>query len=364
MASATMFRPDWVSPPGETVEDRLEEMGWTKREFASRMGVTAKHVNELLHGRASITAATASRLAAVLGSTPEFWLTREARYRAALERQARLAELETDAAWLREIPVNWMQKQGWVQKRSHKGQQVEECLSFFGVASVDAYRQIASGQRTAFRGGVNAEEGALLAWLRMAEVRASQVECEPYDAELFRAALPRARRLTNETNPEVFVPALTEICAAAGVAVVFVRGTPGSKLNGATRWLSPQKAMLGLTLRHKSNDVLWFSFFHEACHILRHGKKLTFIEGLDGLDPELEAEADRFAADTLIPRRWLSSIRNLRSKSAVESAAIRMGVAPGIVVGRMQKEGWLPWSNLNGLKVRYEWTASAEEQSD
>jgi len=88
------FEPDWFSPPGETIEDLLEEREWTKREFATRMGVTPKHVNELLRGRAPLTSETADRLSTVLGSTPEFWLNREAQYRAAQYRAAQVRRTE------------------------------------------------------------------------------------------------------------------------------------------------------------------------------------------------------------------------------------------------------------------------------
>jgi hypothetical protein len=43
------------------------------------------------------------------------------------------------------------------------------------------------------------------------------------------------------------------------------------------------------------------------------------------------------------------------------AVATRVGVAPGIVVGRMQKEGLIDWSHLNDLKVRYEWNEPQQE---
>jgi len=142
--------------------------------------------------------------------------------------------------------------------------------------------------------------------------------------------------------------------------VVFVPAPPGCPVHGATRWLGPDKAVLALTLRHKTNDQLWFSFFHEAAHLLKHGKKLLVIEGIAGLDPNLEREADRFAADLLIPPADLGVLATLRSHTEVEQMASQLGVAPGILVGRMQKEGWLRWDYLNALKVRYTWAAPEE----
>jgi hypothetical protein len=145
------------------------------------------------------------------------------------------------------------------------------------------------------------------------------------------------------------------------VAVVFLPAPPGCPASGATRWLAPDKALLLLSLRYKTNDHLWFTFFHEAAHLVLHGKKLLFIDGIDGLDKEVEQEADRFAGAVLIPPAMADQLRLLGaaghvSEAVVRSLAAQIGIAPGIVVGRMQKEEWLPWTHLNGLKVRYAWT--------
>jgi Zn-dependent peptidase ImmA (M78 family) len=129
-------------------------------------------------------------------------------------------------------------------------------------------------------------------------------------------------------------------------------------VHGATFWTCPDRAILALTARYRSDDQLWFSFFHEAAHILKHSKKLLVLEGSEGLDPELEHEANQFAADLLIPRAQVHSLTGLRSAAQVQQAAQRLGIAAGVVVGRMQKEEWLPWTHLNKLKVRYQWKES------
>jgi HTH-type transcriptional regulator/antitoxin HigA len=231
-----------------------------------------------------------------------------------------------------------MQSKGWVDNCSHAGQQVSACLKFFAVASIDATQQ-----------------GALASWLRRAETQAAAIACRPYEAKAFRAALQAIRPLSCEADPTVFVPQLQALAGAAGVAVVFVPAPPGCRVSGATQWLSPDRALIALSLRHKTNDHLWFTLFHEAGHILKHGKKATFMDGLDAVDEEHETEADRFAADQLIPPAAAQKPQGLRSEQEVKAAATALGIAPGIVVGRMQHEGWLPRTQLNGVKVSYHW---------
>ncbi len=78
------FSPDWVSTPGDTIVDLLEERGWKQSEFAERIGFTPRHVSQLIHGKSAITEDTALRLERVLGSSARFWMNRESQYREAL----------------------------------------------------------------------------------------------------------------------------------------------------------------------------------------------------------------------------------------------------------------------------------------
>ncbi|MDH5639918.1 MAG: ImmA/IrrE family metallo-endopeptidase, partial [Nitrospira sp.] len=122
----------------------------------------------------------------------------------------------------------------------------------------------------------------------------------------------------------------------------------------STRWLTPEKAMIQLSLRYKTNDQFWFTFFHEAGHILLGGKKEAFID-LNHVKGEGEAEADGFAAGYLIPAHRASELRTLKSAQAIQVFAKSIGIAPGIVVGRLQHDKILRYDQFNGLKIRYQW---------
>ncbi len=303
MAELATFEPDWLSPPGDTVADALEELGMSQADLARRTGFSKKHINGLIKGKVAITADAALRLEAVLGEPVSFWLQREAQYREALARRAAIDEAAAHKQWLRELPLHWMVEQGWVRRSSRKEGQVDECLRFFGVASVAAWRNTYVLPLAAFRAlaKLAKQHGAVAAWLRRAEQQAGLLACASYDRRAFQSMLPELCGLAKEADPAAFAPKLQERCAACGVAVVLVAPPPGCAVHGATRWLTRDKAMLALSLRDEAGDQLWFSFFHQAAHVLKHGKKLLFVEGLDGLDRALEDEADRFAAQFVLP---------------------------------------------------------------
>ena len=150
---------------------------------------------------------------------------------------------------------------------------------------------------------------------------------------------------------------LTRLCNEAGVALALVRPLPKTALSGAAWWHSPRKAVIQLTARHKTDDHLWFSFFHEAAHILLHSKKGVFVVEANGDDTEQEIEANEWASNILIPKgAWQTLVASSpRSARAVTAFADEQGIAPGIVVGRLQHERHVPWSQLNSLKVRLAW---------
>jgi len=355
------YRPTSVTPPGFTIADLLGERGIKQVELAARMGVTPKFVNELIAGKASISPTTAIALERTLDLPADFWLTRDARYQEFRARGDAQSELEGQVMWLDELPMAYLRKMGLVRQQRANAAAVAECLGFFAVASVDAWRE-QYVRRTlgsaAYRAStkLKARQGAVAAWLRAGELEAAKVECGAFERDRFLEALALAKSLCREAEPKVFVPKIEQIFAAAGVVVKLIPAPTGCPVSGAVRWLTPEKALIQLSLRYKSNDALWFTFFHECGHLVLHGKKMLFLEE-SGLDGEEEEQANRFAADFLIPRdRWLAIKEMLPSESNIRKVAETLGIAPGIVVGRLQKEEVIPWqSNLNRLKVRYAW---------
>jgi HTH-type transcriptional regulator / antitoxin HigA len=358
--SIAQFEPKWLSVPGDTMLDLLEEQGWSQTEFAERTGYTTKHISQLIRGKAPISEDTAFRLERVLGGSAAFWLAREAKYREAIAREEELEDLAHHVDWLHELPVKHLTDYNWVEQCSDRARQVSECLKFFGVASVDSWRAryIDAINAAAFKSSSQFEKklGAVAAWIRQGERVAATRDCQSFDKRGFKKSIQTLRALTNETDPDLFVPQLIQTCAEFGVAVVLEPAPKGCPAWGATKWLAPDKALLMLSLRYKTNDHLWFAFFHEAAHIFLHSKKMLFVELKGPMTDEHEAEANEFAGDLLVPREKAEILPFLQhTEAAVREFSDHIGVAPGIVVGRMQHDGHLPRNFLNKLKVRYTW---------
>ena len=359
------FRPDYVSPPGETLSETIETIGMSQAELARRMGRPVKTINEIIQKKAAITAETALQLEQVLHIPASFWLKREQQYREALARIAEEKRFEGHVEWLKEFPIREMMHRGWIPQCNNKTEQVSSTLKFFGVASPDAWRTIWESKIVAYRKSTMPKSnfGAVTTWLRQGEVEAQKIECAPYNADAFRDVLKHIRTLTMKPI-SFFKGELVRLCASTGVVVIFVPELPKNGIFGATHWLTPTKALVQLSLHYKTDDHLWFTFFHEAGHILLHGKRQVFLE-IDQQDTkEIEEEANRFAANVLIDStQWQQFVKYdfCRSKVGIKEFAQKVGIAPGIIVGRLQHEKRLPFDHCNELKRRLEW--KTEEQS-
>ena len=131
----------------------------------------------------------------------------------------------------------------------------------------------------------------------------------------------------------------------------------GTHLSGAAHWPTREKAVIQLSLRHKSDDQYWFTFFHEAGHLVESpgNDYVDFPPGPAAADtPEDDAErvADEFARRSLIPDQEYQGFlaHGDFSNEAVVAFAQLVDIAPGIVVGRLQHDGVIRRSTLNSLK--------------
>jgi HTH-type transcriptional regulator/antitoxin HigA len=366
MTSSSTFQPQWTSSPGETIADILRERSLSVVDFAQQVGLTLDDARALIDGRLAITIGIARRLRDNLGASVTFWMARDRDYR---DDAARTHSEEN--SWLRELPLRDMVRFGWIAPTPRPQDAMTACLRYFGVPSVAAWREIYSGlhAQVAFRTSpsIDSQPAAVAAWLRKGQVEAEQITCGEWNPSAFQESLRVIRGLTRLKDPKRFLPSLRQVCAKYGVAVVIVRAPSGCRASGATWFLSPEKAVLMLSFRFLMDDQFWFTFFHEAGHLLLHSERTLFLERnlfLEGMDEKPtaeEKEASEFAGKVLVPADLAPELAKLGSEARrVIRFASKVGVSPGIVVGQLQYLKLLRPNQLNSLKRRFVW---AEQSS-
>ena len=368
VTSTIHFAPDYAVPPGQVLQERLEVMGMSQAEFARRCGRTPKLISEIIAGKAPVEIETAIQFERVTGLHATIWLGIESDYRLLLARQSEAERSKELTEWVKGFPVGELVRRGIFSKPSTTAEAVSALLAFFGVGSIEAWQSKYNATSVAYRHSPSFQSNPdwLATWLRLGEVRAEQAEIPDYNESEFRRALKTIRAISRKATGPIFAEA-QELCRQAGVYLSFVKPLDKVRLSGAAWWVSPRRPVILLSARYMSDDHVWFSLFHEAAHILLHSKKQVFVDAIRGKadcngveESKAESEADSWARNFLVPPPdWkIFSTTFLGGEGAVKLFAAEQGIAPGIIVGRLQREGFLPWNRLNSLKRKLEWKES------
>ncbi len=366
------LQPDAIPHPGEMVQEYLELNGWSQRDLARRTDLAPKTISEICNGKSPITPPTALAFERVFRRPAQLWLNFQRRYD---EAQARAKESEKYfewSDWLKKFPLKEMRERNFAIPEG--ASDMDAVLNFFGVSSPESWRTVWSAYSVAYRQthAFKVREESVAAWVREVEIQARAFPLRNFDEHLFVASLPKLRNLSRRRVDEAMMGTLQKTCANFGVAVVIVPELPNTGISGCARWLTDTKALVGLTLRYKTDDQLWFTLFHELGHILLHRSKKSFVvdnaaeDLIDRVvDPEMqkfESEANQFSSDTLVPPIELSEF--LRKKeftsNSIYAFAERIGVGPGIVVGRLQHDNILKPHQGNAFKQTLKWATKKE----
>lgn len=364
--SDTSFIPRWASPPSDTIRDALDEQRLDPAVLASALELDDDEFDAFMAGEVPLTVKLADRLSATIGGSIEFWMTRDGQYRA--DRSRVLADV-----WAQQMPIRDMAAFGWIDRGvSDWVEQIEACLRFFDVPTPEVWEagQEALAARTHFRASptLTTDKFAVAAWLRQCEVELSNITCASWDRESFAGLLPQLLRLTRERDPRRFLSTLEARCAEVGVAVGVIRAPHGCPVSGAARQLSNGQPSIALSGRYLADDHLWFTFFHEAAHLVLHGTDALYLDELERDSGPLsaeEAEADEFAGTLLVPKRYEDRLAHAKQAPfELRSIADEMGVGLGIVIGHLQHRGILGYrTRFNRLKHRYKWSGASLEMA-
>lgn len=350
MANKNQYFPQSVSHPGETLDEKLEEMGMGPKEFAVRTAKPEKTIIAIIKGESSITADMAVLFESVTKIPAHFWLNSQRTYDEFIARNKRDEMIAQSEEWARRFPLSSMIKKGWLAASSSSKEKTTALLSFFSISTPEAWQNYYFNQvlKVEFRISLanTKEPYAISAWLRKGELQAAEMEVPTYSEKVFRELLPSIKSLMAR-QPSDFFSQLQGLCIGAGVKVVFTPCLPKAPINGSTRWLN-DTPFIQMTDRYKRNDVFWFTFFHEVGHILLHGKKEIFLENIDYCDKikQKEIEADNFAIRWTFSEEEEKEVLEIDTldMNEISNFAKKLDTHPAIIIGRLQHKKILPYS--------------------
>lgn len=348
-----------VFPPGEYLRDVLETNNWTQEEFAEIIGKSYKQVNELLSGRATLTAPMAQAIAAALDTSPEVWLGLENAYRLSLSEPVS-TDIERRARLRATFPVRELQKRGWIPKTESIEELEASVCQFYEIEKLSDSRQLAhAAKRTSYSCELTTLQEAVL---RRVRALARHMQVAKYDERKLRTCIDEMRLLMREPEEIRHVP---KLLAAAGVRFVICEAFPSSKMDGLCTWLGEATPVIAMTLRLDRIDNFWFVLRHECEHVLRRdgfdeaSGGAVIDDDIGSVDsvkmPAHELAANAAAAEFVVPQDrladFIARVGPLFSKSRLIGFAETIGVHPGIVVGQLQR-ALGRWDLFRPLQIR------------
>lgn len=350
MDKQNQYFPQTVPHPGATLEEKLVEMEMGPKEFALRTGKPEKTIIAVLKGESAITPDMAVQFENVTKIPANYWMNHQRGYDEFIAREKRQIVIHEAVAWAKQFPLADMIKKGWLPQVPTMHQKTMAILAFFGFSNHTAWHDYYFKQqlKVAFRISLaqTKEPYAISAWLRKGELQAAELTAKKYSEKKFKEVLPKLKSIM-AIHPDCFFNQLQSVCLEAGVKVVYTPCLKKAPISGSTRWLN-DTPFIQLTGRYNRNDSFWFTFFHEAGHILLHGKKDIFLENLAYSDhnPEKEQEADAFAIKWTLTEREEAEIAASipLTEKRIKDFAKQFTTHPAIIVGRLQHKKLIRYS--------------------
>lgn len=355
-AQKETWSPDWAIHPGDHLAEHLASRGLSQAEFARLADMTPKLVSTIISGANPVTADTALKFERVLGMKADIWTGLQADWDLHQAKVAKEVEAERAKATLACFPVKVLKDRRILPATNEPAPLFDGLLRFFGVGSIDAFDARLANMAVHHRQSKAYVTSPyhVAAWLLLGERQARAMDLPAYDQGKFSAAVREIRTLTVK-GPEEFYPRMVELCRGAGVALVLEKPIERTCLFGSARWFEGDRAIIQMSLRMKTNDHFWWTFFHEAAHVTLHRGR-AFADDKGGEGDGLEDEADAWAEDVLVGATRFKAFKATRPRSAdaIIAFADEVGIHPGIVVGMLQHHGVIDFRHLNHFKARYE----------
>lgn len=346
--------------PGYYISEIAEELGITQTELSLRLGVSAKTISQLVNGKSRITDEIALKLSAMTGTSIVLWTGLQSEYDKKIQEIAQEHSLEDQHETEKGLCYKFFVKVAGLPPTRNWRERIMNLCSYLHVSNLNILGEQSlvvnfrrGVRKLNFQNIVNAQ-----AWVQIAVNIAREDDVGKVKLDVLEMNLQNIREMTLK-SPSEFLPELRKIFKESGISFVLLPYLANSCINGAVKWLDKKHVVIAINDRRCYADTFWFSLFHEIKHILQQKLKRVFLSYERSIeyisDDEAEKEADKFSQDTLIPmEKYLQFVNksNLGAKDIREFASL-IGIHAGILVGRLQHDGYIKRHEYNELREKY-----------
>lgn len=330
--------------PGIYIKDALDSLEMTAKEFSVRTGISERTLSSIMTGNGNITFDVAYKLSAYFDTSITYWTNLQNMYDLQLKEESKQQEIDTDWDLIKTIK-SYLISYRYIEKTDDKETAVYKIRKLAGVNSLSLLNKKDSFVCLKEQHTQDVQHCFFQNfWIALALNEARKKKGTDYNKTKLKESILEIRAMTVQ-EPQYFYPRLQEIFDECGISFVLLPYLPKSNIYGATKWFSENNVMLAISNRGEKADLFWFTLFHEISHVLMEHRRETLINIKDVEDQE----ADQMAEEMLIPHtKWEDFVsKKIFTVNSIELFSKRMGILPCIVLGRLHKEGFLPYGRFD-----------------
>ncbi len=325
---------------GLYLKDYLEDARISQTEFANRLGITQKYMNEIINGKKNITMEMAGHIERLTGIDAKFIMNIENTRKMKCKLLEQFRNEENLKKYLKEFPINELKKRNWLVFKDETNifQISLDLLNFLKVKDFNVFESLE--KKVLFK--KNGEDFKKLSlWIARCDELSLNQEVNEYKSDFFNNLINhlKTEAYQNPYNEE----RILEILNSYGILFVVEKALSGTKVRGVFK-VNGNTPAIYLTKNYRGKDSFYFELFHELKHCksdYNEGKNKIIANG----EELKEKRADDFALKTMIKDEVWNLIVEDYSEENIINISDKFKIPPSFIVGRLAYNKYITYKS-------------------
>lgn len=324
---------------GPILKDYLDYHRISQSDFARRLGITQKHMNEILNSKAEISVELMLAINLITDIDVELiWQAEEEKriYLCLKKKFLNVNELKT---YLKSFSIKELKEKKWLRFKDEKSL-IQVCMDLFKFLSIKNFDTLNdySKQTILYKKNNQADMNKVMLWIKHCDGLISSLDIGEYDKNKFGDLMNDLKTLSLENFDE---NEIVKCLNKYGIYLVIEDALKGTKIRGCMM-VKAGNPVIYLTKLYKDKASFYFALYHELGHVKSDYNKAKSKVIIDE-DEILEKRADQFAIDMMISPSVWNEIVN--SKDNVLSICEKNNIPICFATSRLAKEGYIDYTS-------------------
>lgn len=320
---------------GKYLKDYLEYNNISQTEFATRIGITQKHMNEIINGKTRITLEMAGNIERLTGIKSEFIINVE---NSRILKENILKQYGNIDNLKKEITIkyhiNEIKKRNWI-KFKDETDILQVCIDLLDFLKIKDFDIIPKLEKQILFKKTGNDFNKIALWIAHCDETIKQQNVNEYNSYNLMLLIKDLQELAY--NNSIDIDKVRKLLNKYGIYFACEKALTGTKIRGCFRVKGKQPAIY-VTDNYAGKDSFFFELFHELGHCksdYNEGKNKIIIDG----NEKKEEKADKFALEVMIPENvWNEIINGKIEKNKLEKISQTEKIPMSFIVGRLAKK--------------------------